>query len=110
MKTIHTPRMIGAVMSSQAGVLSRRDFFRALGSSAAAAAFPSFVRAVEKPNSAFPFSEALPAASGITFVHTSGKSPQKYLPESTGAGCAFIDYDNDGWMDIYLVNSGPCDF
>ena len=27
-----------------------------------------------------------------------------------GAGCAFLDYDNDGWMDIYLVNSGPCDF
>ena len=27
-----------------------------------------------------------------------------------GAGCAFIDYDNDGWMDIYLVNSGRCDF
>jgi len=29
---------------------------------------------------------------------------------STGAGCAFLDYDNDGWMDVYLVNSGPCDF
>jgi hypothetical protein len=27
-----------------------------------------------------------------------------------GAGCAFLDYDNDGWMDIYLVNSGKCDF
>ena len=33
-----------------------------------------------------------------------------YLPETTGAGCAFLDYDNDGWMDIYLVNSGACDF
>ena len=33
-----------------------------------------------------------------------------YLPETTGAGCAFLDYDNDGWMDIYLVNSGSCDF
>jgi len=27
-------------------------------------------------------------------------------PETVGAGCAFFDYDNDGWMDIYLVNSG----
>ena len=27
-----------------------------------------------------------------------------------GAGVAFIDYDNDGWMDLYLVNSGPSDF
>ena len=33
-----------------------------------------------------------------------------FLPETTGAGCAFLDYDNDGWMDIYLVNSGACDF
>jgi len=33
-----------------------------------------------------------------------------FLPETVGAGCAFFDYDNDGWMDIYLVNSGPCDF
>ncbi len=32
------------------------------------------------------------------------------MPETTGAGCAFLDYDNDGWMDIYLVNSGQCDF
>jgi len=34
----------------------------------------------------------------------------KYLPESSGAGCAFLDYDNDGWMDIYLVNSGKANF
>ena len=33
-----------------------------------------------------------------------------YLPETTGAGCGFLDYDGDGWMDIYLVNSGACDF
>jgi enediyne biosynthesis protein E4 len=48
--------------------------------------------------------------SGITWRHTSGRSPNYYLPETTGAGCAFLDYDNDGWMDIYLVNSGACDF
>ena len=58
----------------------------------------------------YPFSEVPPAASGITWTHTAGNSPEKYLPESTGAGCAFLDYDNDGWMDIYLVNSGACDF
>ena len=32
------------------------------------------------------------------------------FPESSGPGVAFLDYDNDGWMDIYLVNSGKCDF
>ncbi len=37
-------------------------------------------------------------------------SDGRYLPETCGSGCAFIDFDNDGWMDIYLVNSGPADF
>jgi enediyne biosynthesis protein E4 len=58
----------------------------------------------------FPFEQVLPEKSGISWTHSSGKSPEKYLPESSGAGCAFLDYDNDGWMDIYLVNSGKCDF
>jgi hypothetical protein len=51
-----------------------------------------------------------PSRSGITWKHVNGRSPNYYLPETTGAGCAFFDYDNDGWMDIYLVNSGRCDF
>src|ERR1700688_1346288 len=92
-----------------------RDFLRLLASSAAAAGGLPFLTApfpaaAEKPSPNFPFSEILPSTSGINFVHSSGKSPQKYLPESTGPGCAFLDFDNDGWMDIYLVNSGPCDF
>ncbi|MGC2160269.1 MAG: VCBS repeat-containing protein, partial [Silvibacterium sp.] len=58
----------------------------------------------------FPFVVVPPEKSGIKWVHSSGKSPEKYLPESSGPGCAFLDYDNDGWMDIYLVNSGKCDF
>ena len=37
-------------------------------------------------------------------------SPRRHLPETMGAGVAFLDYDNDGWMDLYLVNAGPCDF
>jgi hypothetical protein len=56
------------------------------------------------------FEEVTPSASGITWIHTAGKSPDKHLPETSGAGCAFFDYDNDGWMDIYLVNSGKSDF
>jgi hypothetical protein len=95
----------------------RRDFLRYLAGSAAAASVPPFLGAsfpagvgTERPNSSFPFSEIPASSSGMTFVHSSGKSPQKFLPESTGPGCAFLDYDNDGWMDIYLVNSGPCDF
>jgi hypothetical protein len=56
------------------------------------------------------FEKIPPSASGISFRHVNGRSPDYYLPETTGAGCAFLDYDNDGWMDIYLVNSGKCDF
>src|SRR6266699_7266052 len=56
------------------------------------------------------FEEVPSAASGLTWRHENGRSPDYFLPETTGAGCGFLDYDNDGWMDIYLVNSGPCDF
>ena len=58
-----------------------------------------------------PLFEEIPTSkSGITWVHQSGLSAEKYLPETTGSGCAFFDYDQDGWMDIYLVNGGKCDF
>ncbi len=44
------------------------------------------------------------AQAGIRFVHNNGAFGKKYLPETMGPGCAFIDYDNDGWPDILLVN------
>jgi enediyne biosynthesis protein E4 len=56
------------------------------------------------------FREIPPEESGITWFHENALSTQRYLPETTGAGGAFLDFDNDGWMDLYLVNSGPCDF
>ena len=42
--------------------------------------------------------------AGIHFVHNNGAFGKKYLPETIGPGVAFIDYDNDGWPDIFLVN------
>jgi hypothetical protein len=42
--------------------------------------------------------------AGLHFVHNSGAFGGKYLPEAMGPGVAFIDYDNDGWPDISLVN------
>src|SRR6201993_1568440 len=87
--------------------VSRRIFLRGLLGSLALSRFRPFGFAAASP---YAFEEVAPSASGIKWVHKAGKSPEKYLPETTGAGCAFLDYDNDGWMDIYLVNSGKCDF
>jgi enediyne biosynthesis protein E4 len=42
--------------------------------------------------------------AGIHFVHNNGAFGKKYLPETMGPGVAFIDYDNDGWPDIFIVN------
>jgi enediyne biosynthesis protein E4 len=60
---------------------------------------------------ALPVFEEIPsAASGITWIHENAMSPDRYLPETMGPGVAFVDYDNDGWMDLFMVNSGPADF
>ena len=45
------------------------------------------------------------ARAGVTFVHTNGAFGKKYLPETLGAGCLFLDIDGDGWQDMLLVNS-----
>ncbi|HEY7306993.1 MAG TPA: CRTAC1 family protein [Bryobacteraceae bacterium] len=42
--------------------------------------------------------------AGIRFVHHSGATGKKYLPETLGSGCAFVDLDGDGWPDILLIN------
>src|SRR4030095_3105526 len=44
-------------------------------------------------------------ASGIDFVHDNAATPEKYMIETMGSGCGWIDYDADGWLDLYLVNS-----
>jgi hypothetical protein len=42
--------------------------------------------------------------AGIHFTHNNGAFGKKYLPETMGPGVAFIDYDNDGWQDMFIVN------
>ncbi len=50
------------------------------------------------------------AASGIDFLQVcGGATSKKYILETTGSGVAFIDYDNDGWLDIFLVNGARFD-
>jgi len=92
----------------QPSALTRRVFLQGLLSSFAVSRLSPLAHALPAPT--YPFVEVPPSSSGIPWVHTAGKSALKHLPEISGAGCAFLDYDNDGWMDIYLVNSGQADF
>lgn len=56
-----------------------------------------------EPNPGFRLTDVT-ARAGIGFRHNNGAFGAKYLPETMGAGCAFLDYNRDGWMDILLVN------
>src|SRR6186997_584872 len=89
-------------------VSSRRQFLTLVGSVTASGVLP-FRRGVA---AAGPLFEEIPAAvSGISWVHENAMSSNRYLPETMGPGVAFFDYDNDGWLDIFMVNSGgPVDF
>lgn len=84
--------------------VGRRQILRMLASLAGSA----LVRGEVASSPAF--EEVPSSASGIRWTHTAGLSAEMYLPETSGPGCAFFDFDGDGWMDIYLINSGPCDF
>ncbi len=59
--------------------------------------------ATAPPASAITFRDVT-QQSGIRFTHNNGAFGKKFLPETLGPGVAFIDYDNDGWPDIFLVN------
>ncbi|HXH25872.1 MAG TPA: CRTAC1 family protein [Vicinamibacterales bacterium] len=49
---------------------------------------------------------AVTHAAGVDFRHVNGASPDKHLVETMGSGGLFFDYDNDGWIDIFLVDGG----
>ena len=57
-----------------------------------------------RPSGPIEFTDVTTQA-GIRFKHNSGAFGKKYLPETMGSGVCFIDYDNDGWQDIFFVNS-----
>jgi len=91
---------------------SRRHFLRQAGAASLALAGWRYADGLWLPPAppAPIFTDLPPAATGITWVHDNAMSSQHYLPESMCSGCAFLDFDNDGWMDIFLVNTGRCDF
>src|SRR5260370_23847217 len=63
----------------------------------------------EKPPEQY-FETGTAQKTGVTWKHKNAISTLRYLPESMGPGVAIFDYDNDGWMDLYFVNTGPADF
>jgi hypothetical protein len=105
---------MSASRNSACGPFSRRSFLAGVASAAvrtaASHAFPWSPPSPGTQSRPALFDEVSASSSGIAWSHTAGISAEMYLPETVGAGCAFLDFDNDGWMDIYLVNSGPCDF
>ncbi|HTZ82139.1 MAG TPA: CRTAC1 family protein [Candidatus Acidoferrales bacterium] len=87
--------------------MNRRSF---LGSMAGLAAWPYFSRfnalstqTARADSLGFRFTDVTTQA-GIHFEHNSGAFGGKFLPETMGSGCAFLDYDRDGWQDILLIN------
>src|SRR4029077_3326539 len=82
--------------------VKRRDFLKqSLGAGILSSGFPFSL-----PTNALGFQLAdVTTQAGINFHHNSGAYGGKLLPETLGSGCAFLDYDADGWPDILLINS-----
>jgi enediyne biosynthesis protein E4 len=91
-------------------MVSRRTFLRSTARAGLAGVLGSGAAAWAQRAAPPLFEEVPPSVSGLTWKHDNAVSLFRFLPESLGPGCAFLDYDNDGWMDIYLVNYGPADF
>jgi hypothetical protein len=60
-----------------------------------------------KPTAGLPWFVDVTTASGIDFRHFDSATPLHYLPEVMGSGVAWIDYNNDGWPDLFCVQAGP---
>src|SRR5579872_6351650 len=101
------------VVTKQSVCPSRRRFLHQAFGAALANCSPigrGFSLAPEQDTRNFHFKLVPPSVSGISWVHNNGRSPDMYPAETVGAGCAFFDYDNDGWMDIYLVTAASVIF
>ena len=82
--------------------MNRRHFLLGMAGLASASGLPLDAFAAP-PAPGFRLVDAT-AGAGIQFRHNSGAYGGKLLPETLGSGCAFLDYDGDGWQDILLIN------
>ena len=82
--------------------MNRREFLWGVCGAATASSFtPAFAQPQKPPGMRL---VDVTAAAGLQFRHNNGAYGGKLLPETLGAGCAFLDYDADGWQDILLIN------
>lgn len=87
--------------------MNRRSFLLSLAGLVSANALPiNSAGAVSPPQQSNPGFRLVDVTSqsGIHFSHNSGAHGGKFLPETMGSGCAFLDYDGDGWQDVLLIN------
>ena len=89
--------------------MNRRSFLKAtslVGSASVVGLVPGWEQLLAEPQTStgFRFTDVTTSA-GLNFKHNNGAYGGKFLPETLGSGCAFLDYDADGWQDILLVNS-----
>ena len=94
----------GADGANLSFVCSRREFLRAV--SAAGIAPFLFPRLAAAEMAAKPIFSNVTEEAGITWRQFNGFSPDRYLIETMGGGVGFLDFDNDGWLDIFLLNGG----
>ena len=83
--------------------MNRREFLQRGGAGLIAASLPAVSAAQARTPPGFRLADVT-EASGLRFRHNNGAYGGKLLPETLGSGCAFLDYDGDGWQDILLVN------
>ncbi|MEN3340213.1 MAG: enediyne biosynthesis protein [Acidobacteriota bacterium] len=84
--------------------MKRRDFLAGCGAGAAALACRSIPLGAQGSRAPGFSLVDVTSSAGLDFRHNNGAYGGKFLPETLGAGCAFIDYDADGWQDILFVN------
>lgn len=95
--------MSSGLFDSHLSLRSRREFLKTASTALAASAARPLLAAAPSP---IRYTE-ITRRAGIHFIHETGAFGKKYLPETMGSGCAFIDYNNDGRPDILLIQCKP---
>jgi len=100
-------KWIGLALLAAAAIVGYRHWFGPqLTNTADFPPLPEPVLAAAEQAAPVPAFVDITAASGIDFVRSDGAQGRRLLPETMGGGVAFVDYDNDGLADVFLVDGG----